>query len=178
MAENHHVRGTLVFFVGDMRPWIRVKSETSETSAVEPWRMVPATFLPLYLMATSPTRNWASHADVRHRSNYVREVAKCHDVVDVEFLRQAAPWWGRTPMTGKWNTQKTLEPSELTKSATRLLRPLMTEEMVMTVVTPNDDAEDGESRAKLVYAQRIQRHLYGFAGLTLGHKNSGKAGYR
>ncbi len=39
-------------------------------------------------------------------------------------------------MTGMWKTQMTLEPSELTQSETRLLRPLMTEEMVMTVVTP------------------------------------------
>ena len=39
-------------------------------------------------------------------------------------------------MTGIWNTQNTFEPSELTQSLTRLFKPLMTEEMVMTVVTP------------------------------------------
>src|SRR5271157_6362789 len=43
---------------------------------------------------------------------------------------------GRTPITGMWKTQKTFDPSELTQSETRLLSPLMTDEMVITVVTP------------------------------------------
>ena len=54
----------------------------------------------------------------------------------VSFFRVNCSVVGRTPMTGIWKTQKTLEPSELTKSFTRLLTPLMTDEMVITVVTP------------------------------------------
>ena len=33
----------------------------------------------------------------------------------------------------------------------------------------DDDAEDGEAGAQLVVAQRIERHLDGFAGLSLSH---------
>ena len=54
----------------------------------------------------------------------------------VSFLRVSCSVVGLTPITGMWKTQKTLEPRELTKSETRLLSPLMTEEMVITVVTP------------------------------------------
>jgi hypothetical protein len=35
----------------------RVRSETTASCAVVALRMVPATFLPLYLTLTSPTRN-------------------------------------------------------------------------------------------------------------------------
>ena len=54
----------------------------------------------------------------------------------LSFLRASISVVGRTPMTGMWNTQNTLLPSELTNSCTRLFSPLMTDEMVMTVVTP------------------------------------------
>ena len=52
------------------------------------------------------------------------------------FLRVNCSVVGRTPMTGMWKTQMTFEPMELIQSATRLLSPLITDEMVMTVVTP------------------------------------------
>src|SRR5271165_5961528 len=51
-------------------------------------------------------------------------------------LRASISVVGRTPMTGMWKTQRTLEPMELTQVCTLLLRPLMIEEIVMTVVTP------------------------------------------
>ena len=54
----------------------------------------------------------------------------------MSFLRDSISVVGRTPITGIWNTQKTFEPSELTQSLTRLFNPLMTDEIVMTVVTP------------------------------------------
>ena len=54
----------------------------------------------------------------------------------VSFLRVSCSVVGRTPMTGMWKTQKTFDPSESAKSETRLLSPLMTEEMTITVVTP------------------------------------------
>jgi hypothetical protein len=66
----------------------------------------------------------------------VGEVRRATTSSRVSFLRASCSMVGRTPMTGMWKTQKTLEPSELTQSETRLLRPLMTDEMVMTVVTP------------------------------------------
>jgi hypothetical protein len=52
------------------------------------------------------------------------------------FLRASISIVGRTPITGMWNTQITFEPNWATKSLTRLLTPLMTDEIVITVETP------------------------------------------
>src|ERR1017187_2232068 len=54
----------------------------------------------------------------------------------LSFLRVSCSVVGRTPITGMWKTQKTFEPRELTQSETRLFSPLMTDEIVITVVTP------------------------------------------
>ena len=85
-------------------------------------------------------------------------------------MRASCSVVGRTPMTGMWKTQNTLEPSELTQSATRLLSPLMTDEMVITVVTPMTMPRMVEPGAQLVGAQRVQRHFDRFACLTLCHE--------
>ena len=77
---------------------------------------------------------------------------------------------GRTPITGMWKTQITFDPSELTQSDTRLLSPLITEEMEITVVTPITMPRIVKPRAQLVRPQRIERHLHRFAGLSLRHK--------
>ncbi len=77
---------------------------------------------------------------------------------------------GFTPISGIWNTQKTLEPIEETQSFTRLLRPVMTDEMVMTVVTPMMTIPlDGEPGAKLVGSHGIESHLDRFARLSPCH---------
>ena len=54
----------------------------------------------------------------------------------LSFLRASISAVGRTPITGMWNTQITLVPRALTQSFTRLFTPPITDEMVMTVLTP------------------------------------------
>src|SRR5664279_2867572 len=69
---------------------------------------------------------------------------------------------GRTPITGIWKTQMTFEPTDFTSSSTLLLSPLMTEEMVMTVVTPI-------TMPRMVRPERnlVVRGQYGYASAVL-----------
>ena len=109
---------------------------------------------------------------------HVGQRAQGHNVVEGQLLAVICSVVGRTPITGMWKTQNTFEPSELTQSETRLLSPLMTEEIVITVVTPMTMPRNGQARPQLVGPQRIQRHFDGFAGLSLRHEKLRRSGIR
>jgi hypothetical protein len=119
--------------------------------------------LPLYFTLTSPTRNcWLTCSDFAVHGNHVGQIAQGQRVVEGELLRVSISVVGFTPISGMWKTQKTLVPSEVTQSETRLLRPLMTEEMVMTVVTPMTMPRM-VSPERSLFPQRVEGHLDGFA---------------
>ena len=60
---------------------------------------------------------------------------------------------------------------EVIQSETRLLSPLMTEEMVITVVTPMTMPRMVSPERSLFALQRVERQLDRFAGLPFCHKD-------
>ena len=99
--------------------------------------MVPAIFLAVVLHVHIAYAELSLHMLVTAVGrDHVRQLAQRQHVVERHlFARQHLR--GRPHAdTGSWNTQNTFDPSELTQSDTRLLSPLMTEEMEITVATP------------------------------------------